>query len=102
MQLIAKVRATVPDPDTAQGPCTGQHLPFYKHSFALFDHSNCTVCGPTFLVFHAQMSPISPFVSSYQPVPGMGSVIASHSSWELVDVRASSVDKFPTHPLHPG
>src|SRR5690348_15514420 len=28
---------------------------------ALFDHSFCTVYGPTFLVCQAQMSPISPF-----------------------------------------
>ena len=35
------------------------------------------------------MSPISPLTSSYQPCPGTGSVIASHSSCELTEVRAS-------------
>jgi hypothetical protein len=44
----------------------------------LFDYSNCTVYWPIFLVFQAQMSPISPLESSYQPCPGIGSVMASH------------------------
>ena len=37
------------------------------HLLALFDHSSWTVYLPIVFVFHAQMSPISPFESSYQP-----------------------------------
>src|SRR6267154_3711550 len=40
------------------------------------------------LLFQAQISPISPLMSSYQPWSGIGSVIASHSSWEVVEVKA--------------
>ena len=39
----------------------------HTHVLALFDHSSWTVYFPTVFVFHAQMSPISPFESSYQP-----------------------------------
>ena len=39
----------------------------HTHLLALFDHSSWTVYLPTVFVFHAQMSPISPFESSYQP-----------------------------------
>jgi hypothetical protein len=54
------------------------------------------------LVFHAQMSPISPFRSSYQPWPGIGSVMASHSSCELVEVSASVTDRPPVQPAQAG
>ena len=37
------------------------------------DHSSCTFQFPTFLVFQTQMSPIFPWVSSYQPWPGIAS-----------------------------
>ena len=64
------------------------------HARALFDHCFCTVhsAPPARRLpsWPAQMSPISPFASSYQPWPGIGSVIASQSSWELVEVKASS------------
>src|ERR1700680_2021544 len=72
------------------------------HWFALFDHSNCTVYFPICLVFQAQISPISPLESSYQPCPGMGSVMASHNSCELVEVSASNGCKPPVQPAHPG
>ena len=39
----------------------------HTHLLALFDHSSWTVYLPIVFVFHAQMSPISPFESSYQP-----------------------------------
>jgi hypothetical protein len=74
----------------------------YRQAFALFDHSSWTVYRPSFLVCHAQMSPISPCTSSYQPAPGIGSVIASQSSCELVDVRASKTESPPVQPLQPG
>ena len=71
------------------------------HVLALFDHSSCTVYGPTCLVFQAQMSPISPLASSYQPWPGMGSVMASQSSCELVEVRASKIASPPVQLAQP-
>src|SRR6266852_4678647 len=43
-----------------------------------------------------------PFASSYQPWPGTGSVTASQSSCELVDVSASSTGRPPAQPAHPG
>src|ERR1700730_6101736 len=74
----------------------------YTHWLFLLDHSNCTVYCPIFFVFQAQISPISPFASSYQPCPGIGSVMASQSSCELVDVKASSTDRPPRQPEQPG
>src|SRR5690348_8569054 len=71
---------------------------FHTQLFALFDHSSCTVYLPSFLVFQAQMSPISPLASSYQPCPGTGSVVASHSSWEVVVVSASNTLMPPVQP----
>jgi hypothetical protein len=44
------------------------------------------------LVFQAQMSPISPLLSSYQPWPGTGSVMASQSSCEEVDRGQESIE----------
>ena len=38
----------------------------------------------------SQMSPISPLASSYQPLPGTGSVIASHNSCEEITVMESN------------
>src|SRR5216684_8298751 len=70
-------------------------------AFLLFDHSNWTVNPFTFFVFQAQMSPISPLWSSYQPRPGTASVIASHSSCELVEVRASKACRDPRQPAQP-
>src|ERR1700737_2889771 len=55
----------------------------YTHLFCWFDHSSCTVYPPTCLKVQAQISPISPLVSSYQPEPGTGSVIASQRQGEL-------------------
>src|SRR5438270_9260136 len=52
----------------------------YTHLFCWFDHSSWTVYPATCLKVQAQISPISPLVSSYQPEPGTGSVIASHTS----------------------
>src|ERR1035437_7684199 len=75
----------------------------YTQALALFDHSSCTVDPATFLVFHAHRSPISALPeSSYQPRPGTASVIASHSSCELVDVKASRGLGPPVPPPQPG
>src|SRR6202022_617769 len=74
----------------------------YTHLFCWFDHSSCTVYPATCLKVQAQISPISPLVSSYQPEPGTGSVIASHSSCELVPVSASKACIPPRQPLHVG
>jgi hypothetical protein len=52
----------------------------YTHAFCALDHSSWTVYPATVLKLHAQISPISPLWLSYQPAPGTGSVIASHSS----------------------
>jgi hypothetical protein len=52
----------------------------------------------SFFVFHAQMSPISPFAPSYQPRPAIASAIDSHNSCELVDVSASSGVSPPAQP----
>src|SRR6202030_2702479 len=96
--LDPPVSTTLVNQPCAQGN-TGE---FQMHWLALLDHSNCTVYCPTFLVFQAQMSPISPLESSYQPWPGIGSVMASHNSCELVDVSASNGCKPPVQPAHPG
>src|SRR5579864_2525979 len=69
---------------------------------ALLDHSFWTVYWPIFLVCHAQMSPISPFGLSYHPWPGIGSVIASHSSCEAVTVRASKLGRLEEQPEQSG
>lgn len=38
----------------------------------------------------SQMSPISPLTSSYQPLPGIGSVIGSHNSCDAMTVMESN------------
>lgn len=44
-----------------------------RHLPALFDHSSWTVYAPSFFVCQAQMSSISPLLSSYQSVSLGGS-----------------------------
>jgi hypothetical protein len=54
-------------PITSDGIDHGHRVDPHTHLLALFDHSSWTVYFPTVFVFHAQISPISPFESSYQP-----------------------------------
>lgn len=49
-------------------------------------------------VFQAQMSPISHGCRRSLPCPGTGSLMASRSSWEPVEVRASSGASDPLNP----
>src|SRR5712671_1377388 len=64
-----KSRAKLLPQKEGRTPCWDRscRLDPHTHLLALFDHSSWTVYFPTVLVFQAQMSPISPFESSYQP-----------------------------------
>src|SRR6266404_3963906 len=65
------------------------------HLFAWFDHSSWIVKPPRVRVCQAQMSPISPLLSSYQPWPGMGSVIASLTSTTSHELCEAITDPIP-------
>src|SRR2546426_9809302 len=64
----------------------------HTHLAYVFDHLSCTVESATFLKLKAQISPISAVVSSYIQSLPRDSVIASHSSCNLVSTRASGAN----------